>query len=350
MPIFFDIPPACEPVAEGLQAALARVAKRFDDQLASDLPPVTRLVSHVERYRGKMLRPLLTLASGMACDPPPAAARRADAWAARVGDRHVVAAAVCEMIHMATLVHDDVLDEADTRRQGQTVNRLAGNEVAVILGDYLIAASYHLCSQLGETRTSLEVARVSMHLCAGELLQLSRRGDLSLDEPTYFEVIARKTASLIALACRLGARASGAGEPLEAALERFGEHVGVAFQIQDDLLDLTGRQSQLGKPVGKDLEKGKLTLPLVHHLAACDPARRGRSLLLLERAVGTGEGADAAARDLRAAVEATGSVAHARRVAHQRVAEAKAQLAPLPESPAKDLLLIMADAVVGRSV
>lgn len=343
MPVFFDIPRSCEPATDLIESALQRVARRFDDQLASDLPPVSRLVGHVERYRGKMLRPILTLAAGMA------AAGRCDASVIR--DEHIVCAAVCEMIHMATLVHDDVLDEADTRRRGETVNRLHGNETAVILGDYLIASAYHLCSQLDDQRVALRVAQVAMTLCAGELLQLSRREDFSLDEATYEEIIARKTASLIALACRLGAWASGASEDACARLERFGSDIGIAFQIQDDILDLTGRQSSLGKPVGKDLEKGKLTLPLLHHLSTVAPAQRGKSLLMLERAsAGPSPDAAAAARDLAAATEASGSVSHARRAAQQRVDRAKREVAELPPSPARELLLVMADAVVHRSV
>ncbi len=348
---FLDLPKQCLPVAEAVHAALERVTQRFDRQLESDLPPVARLVRHVEHYRGKMLRPMLTLVSGLATATPPPSASPRPSIAPTLTDAHTTLAAVCEMIHMATLVHDDVLDDADTRRKGDTVNRLHGNETAVILGDYLIASSYHLCSQLNRPEVSLRVAHVAMTLCAGELLQLSHREDFSLDEPTYFEIIERKTASLIALACRLGAAASDAAEDTCARLDRFGRAVGMAFQIQDDILDLTGRAATLGKPVGKDLEKGKLTLPLIHHLAHAAPAQRGASLRLLERAAKAqpSEDSRAAATDLVRAVEGTHSLAHARHVAHDFVARAKDELAPLPPTPAKDLLLILAEAAIGRS-
>ncbi|MEX2217190.1 MAG: polyprenyl synthetase family protein, partial [Phycisphaerales bacterium] len=265
---------------------------------------------------------------------------------------HVTCGAVVEMIHMATLVHDDVLDEADTRRRGETVNRLHGNEAAVMLGDYLIASAYHLCSQLDSPKTSLRVAQVAMTLCAGELLQLSHREDFSLDEATYFEVIDRKTGALVALSCGLGATFAGADERTVARLERFGRKIGLAFQIQDDLLDLTGRQAALGKPVGKDMEKGKLTLPMIHHLAAAPPQERGRSLRLMEAATGgggDGPGAADAAGALVHALVASGSLAHARETAERMIAEAKAELAPLPAGPARETLLSMADAVLNRS-
>jgi len=332
------------PVQCAIVAALARVNERFDRQLRSDLPPVTRLCQHVERYRGKMLRPTLVFACGLAAgrpgggdDPYP------------ISDDHVTVAAVCEMIHMATLVHDDVLDEAEVRRRGQTVNKLSGNEAAVILGDYLIASAYHLCSQLEAQATALLVAHTSMTLCAGELLQLSHRGDFSLDEPTYYEIVGRKTASLVALACRLGAERSGASEADARRFERYGSRIGIAFQIQDDLLDLTGRQAALGKPVGQDLAKGKLTLPMIHHLGAVAPAERGRSLLLLEKACVEGPGAADAAAGLLRALEASGSVEHARGAAEGLVAEAKEELSGVGESLARRLLIELADSVVNRA-
>lgn len=335
----------------GLQAeiagALARVQRVFDEQLASDLPPVSRLCGHVERYRGKMLRPTLVLACGMAAageaGEPAAEAKGGEGRRGAIGHEHIVCGAVCEMIHMATLVHDDVLDESDTRRRAPTINGMNGNETAVILGDYLIAGAYHLCSQLDTQAVALEVGRVSMTLCAGELLQLSRRGDLSLDEPTYFEIVDRKTAALIALSCGLGARCSGAGAGVVARFEQFGRELGVAFQIQDDLLDLTGRSSELGKPTGKDLEKGKLTLPIIHHLATAVPLERGRTLRLLESPVRERE-------QLAAALERSGSVEHARRVALERVERGKRAIEAVPESAAKSLLMLMADAVVDRTM
>jgi len=323
-----------EPV---LVEALARVEARFERQLRSDLPPVARLCRHIEGYRGKMLRPRLVLVCGMA------------SGSAELSDSHITAAAVCEMIHMATLVHDDVLDEAETRRRGTTVNGLHGNETAVILGDYLIAAAYHLCSQLDSQRTALLVAHVAMTLCAGELLQLSHRAEFSLDEPTYFEIIERKTAALVALSCRLGAMCSGADEGTAARMDRFGRKLGLAFQIQDDLLDLTGRQAVLGKPIGKDLGMGKLTLPVIHHLGIAGARERGRSLLLLEEAAGGGARVSDAAGALVRALDSTGSLAYARRAAEGLVAEAKEELAAVEPSQARDLLLAMSEAVVSRS-
>lgn len=340
-------PPSVDAIS-GIQSYVARTLQRVQDRLeaqtASDLPPVQRLVRHVERYRGKMVRPTLAAIWGLAARPdaPSLNLERHDA-----PENLVIVAAVCEMVHLATLVHDDVLDEADTRRRTATVNRLHGNETAVILGDYLLSSAYHLCCQTGSTAAALAIGEVGMTLCAGELLQLHHREDFSLDEPTYFEIIDRKTASLIAVACRLGAAAAGCDDPAMAArADAFGRTLGVAFQIQDDLLDLTGAEATVGKSVGKDVEKGKLTLPLIHHLAAAPAARRGETLALL---ADTALPAIQRTAQLREAMSLTGSIDHARSVAVGLVSRARDQLTDLPDSPARSTLALMADAVVTRS-
>lgn len=333
MRAFLPDDPALIPTLAGVADGLKRVEEIFARQLRSDLPAVQKLVVHVDRYRGKMLRPTLALLCGMAAggrDTP--------------DDRLATVGAVCEMVHMATLVHDDVLDEADVRRRGPTINALRGNEAAVILGDYLIASAFHLCSGLDSPEYALNIGRASMLLCAGELLQLHHREDLSLDEPTYFEIVERKTGALVASACRLGARAGGASDAAQHAMDRFGLVLGAAFQIQDDLLDLGGEESVVGKSVRKDLEKGKLTLPLIHHLAHAGADDRGRMLRLLELPARD----EAQAREIRAALERTESVAYARQTASRLVNESRGLLSVLPEGGARRVLDHLAGAVIDR--
>lgn len=308
-----------------LAPLLADVGKAFERQLASDLPPVNTLCRHVERYRGKMLRPTMVFLCGQAFGP--------------VGERHVIVAATCEMIHMATLVHDDVLDEAEVRRKGHTVNHLRGNEVAVMLGDYLISNAFHLCSRAGDPALNLRLGEVTNTLCEGELVQLSHREDLSLDERTYFEIVRRKTAVLIGACCELGAQLSGAPADAVAALRRFGEGIGVAFQIQDDLLDLEGRQDVVGKSLGRDLEKGKLTLPVIIHLAQASGEVRERTI----EAIRARDGAA-----LLAELTASGSLAAARSRAVELVAAARTELRHVPAGPSRDALDAAAMAIVHR--
>lgn len=336
--------------AQGVGVAVARacaqVEKRVAGALASDLPPVQALCKHLEQYHGKMVRPVLVVLSGLATRPEPAGTPEP-----AVADALITLASVCEMVHLATLVHDDVLDEADVRRKTQTVNRLAGNEAAVILGDYVFSAAFALCSTLGDAKASEIIGRTGMTLCAGELVQLYHRQNLSLDEPTYFELVRRKTASLISVSAALGCRQACGTDDQQARLGTFGEKLGVAFQIQDDLLDIAGDQRVVGKSLGKDMEKGKLTLPVIHHLATASAAVRGATLQLLDSGGSARPGdSPASSRDaLIRALDSTGSIDHARRVAERLVDESKQELAPLPESGAKSMLLSMADAVVNRA-
>lgn len=337
---FLDVPaelaPQLAPVQAMLAEGLARVEQRFDAHLASDLLPVERLCSHIERYRGKMLRPSLVMLCGLACGEE------------EISDDHVTLAAVCEMVQMATLVHDDVLDEAEIRRRGRTVNHLSGNEAAVILGDYLIAAAYHLSTTIDSLDAARLIGEVSMTLCGGELLQLHYRDDYSLDEPTYFAILERKTAALIGVSCRLGAMLAGADKTTQDGLETFGRRLGVAFQIQDDLMDLLGTEAVVGKSVGKDLEKGKLTLPVLLHLGMIRAEGRGAFLARLGEA-GRGEaGAREVAAGLRDELVASGAVEAAKAKAGALVEEARSQLAGLPESGARGMLDLMAAAVVRR--
>jgi octaprenyl-diphosphate synthase len=327
-----DIASAHQPIVEVLDAQLEQVAVVFERQLASELSAVNALCLHIEKYRGKMLRPTLVLLTGMAV--------RGETDGESLTHQHRVVAAVVEMIHMATLVHDDVLDEADMRRNGATVNHLWGNEAAVMLGDYLISNAFHLCSTLGEPAINLALGEVTNTLCEGELVQLHHRDDCGVDEATYLEIVRRKTASLIGESCRLGAVLADAPEESAQAMQHFGEALGIAFQIQDDLLDLMGDQRIVGKDLGKDLAKGKLTLPVTHHMSRADQAGRGRLLRIIEQRD---------SKALREELLASGAVQHCKATAEQYVADAKHELRTLPDSPVVQLLDFLADTVVARS-
>lgn len=307
---------------------LAAVDKLFVEELTSDLRCVNTLVRHVSRFRGKMLRPCLVLLSGKAIG--------------NLTDAHVVIATVVEMVHMATLVHDDVLDDAELRRKGATINHLRGNEAAVLLGDYLISHSYHLCSSLNSQRASRLIAATTNIVCEGELLQIDNRNNIDLDEKTYFEIIARKTASLCATCCLLGAELSGASADTVARLERYGRSLGIAFQIQDDILDLVGETATVGKTLGIDIGKGKMTLPMIHFLSTAPAEHKAllRSLLTA--------GEPDQVEKIRNLILPSDSIWYARGRARQLVDEARQAIAPLPESEAKRVLDTMAEFVITR--
>jgi octaprenyl-diphosphate synthase len=307
---------------------LRAVDRVFAGELTSDLPGVNTLVKHVSRFRGKMLRPLLLLLTGKACG--------------RLTDAHVTLAAVVEMVHMATLVHDDVLDEAELRRKGATINHLRGNEAAVMLGDYLISHSFHLCSSLDNQLASRVIGRTTNRVCEGELLQIDNRGNLDLSEATYLEIISRKTASLCAACCMLGATFSGAGEARVRRLEEYGLSLGIAFQIQDDILDLVGEEVTVGKSLGSDIEKGKMTLPMIHFLRTAP--QEHRSLL---RSLLRSNDSDKIDR-IRNLILPSGSIEYARDRARDYVAGAREALLCLPDSEPRRVLDTMAEFVVSR--
>jgi octaprenyl-diphosphate synthase len=321
-------------LAQLLAEQLDEVALIFERQLASELSAVNALCTHIERYRGKMLRPTLVLVSGLASAP-----QRERSASTPINRRHLVLAAVVEMIHMATLVHDDVLDEAQVRRSAATLNHLHGNEAAVMLGDFLISNAFHLCSTLGDPAINLVLGSITNTVCTGELVQLHHRYDFEIAEATYFDIIRRKTASLIGGCCELGAMLAEAPLATSQSLKRFGETLGIAFQIQDDVLDLTGEETTVGKTLGRDVDKGKLTLPMIRHLDTLDA---------IERAVVLNTIKAGDADSLRTQLLASGAVESSRRAAEALVAEAKAELATIPNSPARELLDALADAVVNR--
>jgi octaprenyl-diphosphate synthase len=317
-------------LAADIAAGLARAETLFESQLSSSFPAVNDLCRHVARYRGKMLRPTLVIVSGLAFTED----------GETLSGEHDVIAATVEMIHMSTLVHDDVLDEAEIRRRGTTVNHLHGNEMAVMLGDYLISNAFHLCSRVGDPALNLRLGEVTNTLCEGELVQLSRRHDLTLDENTYFEIVRRKTGALVGVSCELGAMLAGADASASAAMRLFGESLGVAFQIQDDLLDLLGDEQTVGKSIGRDLEKGKLTLPMIMHIARTTGADRSSAL----RAI---EAKDGAA--LRTMLMRSGAIEAARARAVEIVEDAKRGLPATRRTHSRELLLELADRVVARN-
>jgi octaprenyl-diphosphate synthase len=210
------------------------------------------IVQHLKHYRGKRLRPALVLLAGHACG--------------KVTRAHHILGAVVEMIHTATLVHDDVLDEAETRRHVHTVNALWGNKTSLLLGDMLFSAAFRLCSTVDATACEW-IGEATNRVCAGELLQVSQAGNLDLMEETYFEIVAGKTGALTECCTRLGARYAGSSTEIVDRLAEYGRNLGIAFQIADDVLDLNGKEGIVGKTLGTDIEQRKLTLPIIHALA-----------------------------------------------------------------------------------
>jgi octaprenyl-diphosphate synthase len=312
------------PIADDLDL----VCKLIEAELASDYAFVNELCQHVERYRGKMIRPALLLLTGSATGT--------------VQPAHHCLAAVVEIVHLATLVHDDVLDESEMRRQQATVNRITGNTAAVLLGDYLISHAYHLCSSLDDQYAARSVARTTNTVCEGELLEIHHRNDESLSEREYLQIVQGKTAALIATSCALGARYAGASEAETACMHDYGIAAGTAFQIVDDVLDLAGDEDQVGKSTGLDLARGSATIPVIHciHHASAQTAGLLRDAVAGRR--------DCSRQEVRSWLNETKSIDYAHDVARHYVADALEILQKLPESDARSALLNMTQFILRR--
>ena len=308
---------------------LAEAEKVFNAELASRYPFVQTLVDHCADFRGKRLRPALVFLTAKA--------------SGEVKPDHAVLAAVVEMIHTATLVHDDILDESMIRRHAATVNAEWGNEAAVLMGDYLFTHAFHLAASLETTLACRWIGHATNLVCEGEMQQVHNRGNFDLDEDDYFSIIRGKTAELTAVSCRLGAHYAGAPEPTVGAMDDYGRDLGVAFQIADDVLDLWGEERATGKSLGTDLEKQKLTLPLIRLLETSDPesAASIRSLL-----------AEARPEDrprVRDLLDRSEALQYAWSRAENHAEKAASALDILPESPSKSALRTLTRYVVHRS-
>jgi octaprenyl-diphosphate synthase len=252
------------PIADDLRI----VDELLLSELHSETPWVDQLLEHNWLNGGKRMRPVLLLLSGACCGP-------------LKSEHHRLAAAV-EMIHAATLVHDDILDDAETRRHQPTVNSKWGNRVSVLLGDYLFTHAFYLASGGGSAEFIRILAASSNRVCEGEMRQNACQGDFGLSEAEYLGIIADKTAELCGCSCRLGAMASNAPIATIECFSKFGRDLGVAFQIIDDVLDLVGRKQHVGKTLGTDLSNQKATLPVIHCLAQLDNSERSKLLDLLQ--------------------------------------------------------------------
>lgn len=305
-------------INEQIGDELKHVERVFRDELDSWHPYVTDVISHVARFRGKRLRPILLVLVAKACG--------------QVQTAHHVLAAVVEMIHTATLVHDDVLDEASTRRHVATVNSRWNNETSVLCGDYLFTHAFHLAASLDSALACRLIGRATNLVCEGELAQIHERGNLDLTEETYFRIIEGKTAELCALSCFLGAHFAGADEPTAKHIRAFGRQLGLAFQIADDMLDLAGSEETTGKSLGTDFEKQKLTLPVIHlleHASRAD-ATRAREALSTP--------SEASMNLLRSLLRQYESLEYAESRAQQFCDDARSELNALPNSPERQLL------------
>ena len=316
-----------ELLAPEMERVNALIAKRMASEHAPRIPEVT---AHLVEAGGKRLRPLLTLA----------AARMFDYQ----GEAHILLAAAVEFIHTATLLHDDVVDESSKRRGRPTANLLWDNKSSVLVGDYLFSRSFQMMVETGSIRVLDILANASAVIAEGEVLQLSVAQNISTDEATYMQVIKGKTAALFSAATEAGAVVAGADENHIQALFDFGEALGVAFQIADDVLDYGGSAGAMGKNTGDDFRERKLTLPVIHAISYADDTERS----FWKRTIEKGDQQDGDLEHAFELIEIHASLHYATSVALAKAREAKDLLKPFEGNELAELLSRVADQVVER--
>ena len=297
---------------------LERVGEELGRIVAADFPIIAEVNEHLLRMKGKLFRPTLLLLSSRA--------------AGSADPRAVTLAAVVELIHLATLVHDDSVDHSVLRRGLPTLNALFSHQIAVIMGDYLYSRAIIELVRLDDLEPLRVLARVTNEMTIGEMRQLEVFDKLAYGEAAYDQLIRAKTASLLSGACEVGALRGPA--EYRAALARFGMRLGMAFQIADDLLDYTEGEAVTGKPSGLDLREHKVTLPLIAALGGMTPDDRR----LVAELIATPEPGDALVADVIRCVTAAGGLDYARRRALELAQQAEAELDILPLSAARDAL------------
>ena len=310
---------------------MAAVNRLIRDRMASKhAPRIPEVTAHLVEAGGKRLRPLLTLA-----------AARMLGYA---GDDHVKLAATVEFIHTATLLHDDVVDESERRRGRPTANLLWDNKSSVLVGDYLFSRSFQLMVETGSLRVLDILANASATIAEGEVLQLTAAQDLRTDEAIYLQVIRGKTAALFAAATEVGGVIARADDAVVLALRDYGDALGIAFQIVDDMLDYGGSDTVIGKNTGDDFRERKLTLPLIKAVAKATPEERAFWVRVIEK----GDQQDGDLAQAMVILQRHGAISACREDALAWTARAKASLGNLPVHPLRDTLLELADFVVSR--
>ncbi len=307
---------------------LRRVEKELLAAAAAPDEFVTELARHLIAAGGKLVRPGFCLASSLVGEPDPLGS----------SDAAVKGSASVELVHIGSLYHDDVMDEATTRRSVPSVNAQWGNLRAILAGDYLLGRASALAASLGADIAVL-LAEAITQLCEGQIIELENAYDTGRSERRYEQALSGKTAALLSISCRIGATVGGVSRAAVDALGEFGFSYGMAFQIVDDILDLTATESQLGKPTGNDLAEGTYTLPVIRALADPTVGDELRSIL--------GRPIDAAERDRAAAlVRSTTGVDDARETARTWADKAQAALVSLPDTPATAVLRLAADRLI----
>ncbi|WP_224816930.1 polyprenyl synthetase family protein [Hasllibacter sp. MH4015] len=314
-------------LSDDLDAVNTLIRTRMASEHAPRIPEVT---AHLVEAGGKRIRPMLTLAAARLCGYD--------------GAHHVKLAATVEFIHTATLLHDDVVDESEKRRGRPTANLLWDNKSSVLVGDYLFARAFQLMVETESLRVLDILSNAAATIAEGEVLQLTAATNIETTEAIYLQVIRGKTAALFEAACEVGGVIAGRDAAVVKALAAYGDGLGIAFQMADDLLDWGGTSGAIGKNIGDDFRERKLTLPVIRAIAAADDTERA----FWARTIGKGDQQDGDLDTALGLLQRHGTLEATRVEANAYATRAKAALAALPDHPLRDMMRDLADYVVER--
>ncbi len=319
-------------ILSAVKSDLDDIEKALSDNLNPYLDLVSDVAGHLLFSGGKRLRPLLMVLAARMCG--------------YAGDYDKTFSTALEYLHTATLLHDDLVDEAAMRRGKPVAHSTWGNSITVLVGDYLLARALSISAGTGRLRVVKVLAELTENMSQGEVHQLMRKGDITLTEDEYMVVIRRKTAVLFEAACRVSAIIADAPGEKEKALAEFGDNLGIAFQMADDLFDYTLQTAELGKEVGADLREGKLTLPVIYALEHAQAADRDEMIKIIRNDQFTVEEFNILVKLL----DQYGGIRYTQKTAAGYIETAKAALSVFEPSPAKDTMLDIADYALARRV
>lgn len=316
-------------ISKPVKEELENFQSIFKQSMKSKVGLVDLVAHYIIRQKGKKIRPILVLLSAK--------------LSGEISDRTYRGAVLVELLHTATLVHDDVVDNADKRRGFASINAIWKNKVAVLMGDYLLSRGL-LISVEGKDFDFLEVMTNTVkRMSEGELLQIQKTRKLDIDEVTYFNIISDKTASLLETCCVIGAMSATDNKELQYSMKKFGEYIGLAFQIRDDILDYDGKVSLIGKPVGGDIKEKKITLPLIYSLQQVDKNENARIKKIIKKGAkkdGINEIIDFVHRNK--------GIEYSEKIALEYAAKAKECLKLFPDSESKEALDTLVDFIIER--
>ena len=319
-----------EAVYEMVSKDLEAVEKELERNIQSEVSLIPTLGKHILDSGGKRFRPLILILSARFCG--------------YLGNEHISLAGILEFIHTATLLHDDVVDDAKVRRGNLSAHTLWGNQASILVGDFFFAQSFSLISQTQNWRLLKVLTEATSKLAKGEILDLVKERDTSCSEEDYLSIVTHKTASLIEAASHMGAILGEVNQENEMAMKKFGHHIGIAFQCMDDTLDYIATEEELGKDIGKDLKEGKITLPLIHAIENSSPEDKKTIISAVEKR-------ELGERELYRVLELIKKyqgIEYSLQKAQNYAQEAKEIINGFSLSPEKEALLAVADYVIER--